>query len=200
MYACRVVQALVRNYGDGLNINRLFVEDNHLSLSRGKFGNYCIQCFIRRNEWYSEQRLIKRFRNRFILDVFHEENILSLSKNKFGSNVIERCIEAADVQQIRFLNAALCANRGFLLNRLMFHRFGNYIPRTLLENVSGGQRRKLVRTVHAYIVNLTDSRLYEEEQSHGASFIQSCQQIKYEMDRVHRASGVHRRRGRRQNY
>merc|ERR1719410_2377072 len=93
MYACRVVQALVQNYGDGLDINRLFEYNNHLSLSRGKFGNYCIQCFIQRNEWYSELPLIRRFRNRFILDVFDAENVLSLSKNKFGSNVIECCIK-----------------------------------------------------------------------------------------------------------
>eukprot|EP01083_Nonionella_stella_P017119 47848_1 len=174
VYACRVVQAFVVAYGDKLNVHKLLEKDAHLFLSRVKYGNYVIQCIVQKGVWYSDLKLIRRFRNQLIGDVFADQNVLFLSKDKHASNVIETCVKVASERQLQGLVHTMCSKQGFVLRNMISDRFGNYVPRTLLRHCNRKQQRKVVNTVHVYITNLYD---YE----HGyqsAEFIQMCRELK----------------------
>eukprot|EP01083_Nonionella_stella_P303132 1048049_1 len=174
VYACRVVQAFIKAYGDELDVGKLCVNDNHLLLARSKYGNYVIQCILTKEEWYSNLASINKIRNRLISDVFVAGNVLFLSKDKFGSNVIETAIEVSNEKQLDILINAVCSKQGFLLKQMIPDKFGNYVPKTLLDNCRNTrQQMKLVNTVHSYITNLYTRHRYRN----CSGFIQKCQRI-----------------------
>eukprot|EP01083_Nonionella_stella_P028443 78317_1 len=174
VYACRVVQAFIKVYGNRLDVSKLRVNDQHLLLARSKYGNYVIQCIVAKDEWYCNLPMIKKFRNELISDVIAPRNILFLSKNKFGSNVIETAIKVSNEKQLDILINTICAKQGALLKQMIFDKFANYVPKTLLDNCrSDRQIMKLVNTVHLHIVNLYMRHGYWN----CSGFIQKCQHI-----------------------
>ncbi len=176
IYACRVVQSFIKNYGNQLAVNKLFINGSHLFLSQVKYGNYVIQCIIKKNEWYSSLSKITQFRNKLISDVFSMQNILFLSKDKHASNVVETCIKVANQKQIEKLINSLCSNKAQLLSQIISDRFGNYIPKTLLQNCNQKQQEILINSTHEYIIDLRNS---SDKLKQCATFIQMCQDIKY---------------------
>merc|ERR1712154_606141 len=169
VYGCRVVQAFVKVYGDKLDVSKLLLDDRHLFLSTVKYGNYVIQCIVKKDEWYSNLPSINKFRNRLIRDVFNGEHILYLSKDKHGSNVIETCIKVSTAKQIDVLLNTICSKQAFLLKQIISDRFGNYVPKTLMENCNKKQKEKLINAIHAYITNLYT---YYHGYTHCSEFIE----------------------------
>ena len=177
IYACRVVQSFIENYGNKLDVFKLFENGSHLFLSHHRYGNYVIQCIIAKNKWYANLPLIKKFKNKLISDAFHKDNILYLSKDKHGSNVMETCIRVSSEKQIDALIKTICSKQGFLFRQLLSDRFGNYIPKTVMSECSEKQKRALVNATHLYVTNL-----YEYNACHDytrcSEFIEKCQKIK----------------------
>jgi len=179
--ACRVVQSFVKTYGEKLNVCKLLINKSHLYLSEKVHGNYVIQCIIKKGEWYSELPAMKEFRNKLIYDIFEEKNLEHFSRNKHGSNVIEECIRVSSRKQVGYLVNVLCRKQGYLLNLLMKDKFGNYIPKTLLEHCSKRQQCTMVNTIHQYITNLY--HFHYSSFRHCSELIFKCQQIKQQIDK-----------------
>eukprot|EP00484_Ammonia_sp_Unknown_P005198 CAMPEP_0197077032 /NCGR_PEP_ID=MMETSP1384-20130603/212414_1 /TAXON_ID=29189 /ORGANISM="Ammonia sp." /LENGTH=795 /DNA_ID=CAMNT_0042515891 /DNA_START=124 /DNA_END=2511 /DNA_ORIENTATION=+ len=178
--ACRVVQSFVKTYGDKLAVCKLLSNKSHLYLSEKVHGNYVIQCIIKKGEWYSELPVMKEFRNKLIYDIFEEKNLEHFSRNKHGSNVIEECIRVSSRNQISYLVNVLCRKQGYLLNSLMRNKFGNYIPKTLLDHCSKRQQSTIIRTIHQHIINL--QHLHYSSFRHCSELILKCHQIKRQLD------------------
>ena len=119
----RIVQCFIKNYGDKLNILKLLEKDSHLYLSKLKYGNYVIQCIVKKGAWYSNLKIIDEFKNRLIEDVFHHQNILFLSKNKYGSNVVEVCIQGSSKKQKNSLMHVLSRNL-YIVPSMVQHCYG----------------------------------------------------------------------------
>eukprot|EP00487_Bulimina_marginata_P007433 TRINITY_DN2865_c0_g2_i2.p1 TRINITY_DN2865_c0_g2~~TRINITY_DN2865_c0_g2_i2.p1 ORF type:complete len:192 (-),score=16.95 TRINITY_DN2865_c0_g2_i2:151-726(-) len=159
VFACRIVQVFVKQYGDKLEINTLFRNDCHLSLCQSMYGNYVIQCIIDSNQWYSNLNGIMRFRRKLITECFSDENILFLSKNKFGSNVIETCIKVSSEKQIERLIYLVSKKNTFVLQQMIRHQYGNYVIKTLLKNCSYQQQIALIAQIEKiYSFNHSISR------------------------------------------
>eukprot|EP01083_Nonionella_stella_P010483 29839_1 len=149
---CRIVQCLIKNYGDKLNVLKLMCDDRHLYLSKTKYGNYVIQCIIKRGEWYSNFDTISVFRDKLIEDVFHEHNILYLSKNKFGSNVVEECIKVANEKQRSYLVNVLASNH-YMIPAMINHCYGNYVIRALLSESTKANQIAMIKFIRFYCTN-----------------------------------------------
>merc|ERR1712157_693858 len=143
MHACRVIQAFVKVYGGKLNVCLLLNNDSHLWLSGLTFGNYVIQCIIKRGTSYSNDAVIARFRRQLITDVFADsDQLLLLSKDKHGSNVIEACIRAAEEPDLDVLVGNICKKCGYLLRELIRGEFSNYVPKTLIKFCNRSQQEE----------------------------------------------------------
>eukprot|EP00483_Globobulimina_turgida_P001234 UN01236 len=149
---CRIIQCFIKNYGDELNILKLICNDNHLYLSKLKYGNYVIQCVIAEEEWYSDLESMLVFKNKLIEDVFHHQNILYLSKNKFGSNVVEKCIAVSNKKQKLFLLNVL-TNNHYIIPSMINHCYGNYVIKALLRASTRKNQLALIKAIRFYCAN-----------------------------------------------
>jgi len=215
---CRVVQAFIQKFGDALDVMKLFTKkQDHIKLAMAKHGNYVIQCIIKRGEWYSELEQIKKFRNRFINDVFTERRIEALSVEKAGSHVIESCIRVGSRKQLNQMINAMKRNKASLLKMLFWDQFGNYVIGTLLEKCSRDQQEALVHVIHHHVADLTGNTMYsngfdsyfraknvldgmeramDSRVRRGFDRISLCRDIKWAMDGMERDhSGCSRKRG-----
>lgn len=145
----RIVQCFVKNYGDKLAVGALLKKDNHLYLSKLKYGNYVIQCIVDSGAWYANLKSIVQFKNKLIEDVFSHQNILFLSKNKYGSNVVEVCIKVSNKKQKNSLMTTLSRNH-YIVPAMVQHCYGCYVVRSLLTESSRQNRAHLIRLVRAY--------------------------------------------------
>jgi len=181
IYSCRVVQAMIKLYGDKLDVCQLLKHGNHLRLSSDMFGNYVIQCIIKQEQQYSAYPQIKTFRAQLLLDIFdNAKNTMLLSKDKHGSNVIEASIRAATSSQLDTLIDTVCRKRGYLFGQMLRGEFSNYVPKTLLHFANAGQKERLVECLHANITSVFNP---SEKYLHCIEFLRECSIIKYEMDR-----------------
>ena len=185
-----MVQCFINNYGDKLDIMKLFENDAHLRLSCAPFGNYVIQCIIKQGNgtgsgsscWYSKLKTFINFKNKFITSVFkNRKDIIRLSDNKFGSNVMEKCIIASNKAQLNLLISSICWNRRSGLRSMIPNEYANYVLSTLLIYCDKTQQESIVNCVHNQIADLYDPYLTENFQF-GWEFLLKCQEIKYSMD------------------
>lgn len=179
--ACRVVQDFIRCYGDKLNVMLLVERGEHIRLAMTKYGNYVIQCIIKRNEWYSNSPRIIAFRDQLIGDVFTTRSLMDLGLQKSGSHVIEACIRVANEGQLDTIISVVKRKRAKLLRSLVFDQFGNYVMKTLLIHCSRSQLEEFTHGVHRHLVSLTD---YDRrcDYEYGAEVIARCRVIKRSMD------------------
>jgi len=179
--ACRVVQAFIQCYGDKLNVMKLCERGEHIRLAMTQYGNYVIQCIIKRKEWYSDSPRIIAFRNQLIGDVFTMRSLMDLGLQKSGSHVIEACIRVANPHHLDTIIAVVKRKRAWLLNKLIFDQFGNYVIKTLLNHCSHSQREEVVHVVDRHLVRLND---YDRGQNYryGTEVINQCKAIKRSMD------------------
>ncbi len=192
---CRVVQAFIDCYGDQLDVMKLCVDGQHLKLATNQYGNYVVQCIIKRGEWYSNSQRIAVFRDRLIADVFTVRHLEALSVGKTGSHVIESCIRVANEEQLDTMIAAVQRKRARLLRIMMADGFGNYVVRTLLDHCSPAQQEAMVHVVHHHVVDLNAQWSAPRKQPHfGGDVVRRCKTIKRRMEgrgkgKRHRASG-----------
>ena len=178
---CRVVQAVIECFGDELDVMKLCAGGQHLKLATTQYGNYVVQCIIKRGEWYSNLRRIELFRDRFISDVFTLRHLQTFSVKKSGSHVIESCIRVANGEQLDTMIAAVQRNKARLLRVMMFHQVGNYVVRTLLEHCSRPQQEALVHVVHRHVVNLNQHTRKWGDRRVGSEIVGQCRDIKRRM-------------------
>lgn len=189
-YACRVIQALIKQHGNKLDFDQLFLNGNHFKLSRTTYGNYVIQCIVEKGKWYSQKPAFKAFRNQLIDEVFVDDKILSLSRNKHGSHMIETCLKSANKKQISAFIEAVCARKAFVLKEMLKHRFGNFVPKTLMAQCNKEQQRTVVEAVHSCIgnlnkrINIGQNRFFNLNRE----FFHQCQAVKFNMDGRHYCS------------
>ena len=151
---CRVVQAVIECFGDELDVMKLCAGGQHLKLATTQYGNYVVQCIIKRGEWYSNLRRIELFRDRFISDVFTLRHLQTFSVKKSGSHVIESCIRAASSEQIELLTHRVCSGRGHLLSKMVWDEFGNYVLRTLFNRCNDELKALVSDTVNNKVMRL----------------------------------------------
>merc|ERR1719356_187660 len=161
MSACRVVQSYISNYGDKLNFGDLLNKNYHIALAQKEYGNHVIQCLLEKEKWYSEQKSFVAFRTQFLRDAFKKVNLLKLSKSKQGSFVLEKCILAADGQDIELLTHRICMKSGHLLTKMVWDGSGNYVLTTLFKNCEPDLKAMIADTVQRYVMNI-DSVPYNQ--------------------------------------
>lgn len=163
---------------------RLCTNGQHVALVTTKYGNYVIQCILQRAESQLDLRRLKEFRNRLIADVFQAECLRVLSVQKEGSHVIESCIRVANWKQLNWMVDAVKRNGAKLLSTMLFHRFGNFVVRTLMENCSETQRNALVHVIHRRVVDLYAERSRSQwRRCPSRDLLEQCTAIKMRMDR-----------------
>merc|ERR1712157_653150 len=176
------------------NVCLLLNNDSHLWLSGLTFGNYVIQCIIKRGTSYSNDAVIARFRRQLITDVFADsDQLLLLSKDKHGSNVIEACIRAAEEPDLDVLVGNICKKCGYLLRELIRGEFSNYVPKTLIKFCNRSQQEELVACVHH---NITSVYQPSSQYWHCSEFLYECSEVKYRLDRARNPT---KRGGKRKN-
>jgi len=198
LYACRVVQAMIKAYGDELEVALLLTDDGgHLALAKSKYGNYVIQCIIAQKVWYSNLQRIYNFRMRIIRDVLVPKNLWELSRDKFGSNVSELCIAAASEDQLTRLVEYMADPKNeegaALLRKMAVQQFANYVIKTIIEHCNDAMKRKMVLAVHRNVANLHNYNEYggHGQYGYGDELLVKCKQMMLSFKR-----GPPRRRGR----
>jgi len=193
-YACLIIQSVIYKYGAVLDIHQLFLNGNHLRLSCTKYGNYVMQCLVQKNEWYSQNDAFVSFRNQLIGEVFVANKILKLSRNRHGSHMIESCLKACNKHQIDAFIEAICAKKAFVLEAMLNHTIGNYVPKTLMAQSNQRQKRTIVDAVDACIVDLSRRIQLKENRifTLNREFFEECQRL------VCYSNNNRRYRGRRQ--
>eukprot|EP01133_Synstelium_polycarpum_P000239 gene239-290_t len=113
------------------------ITDNSLQLVQDQFGNYVVQHILQTNKAYASM-LIPSL-------VGH---IAELSVQKFSSNVIEKCLQVANVETYELIIKEL--TEADILT-LLQDKYANFVIQTALDVADETQHAKLVKLIVPYI-------------------------------------------------
>ncbi|XP_075512911.1 pumilio homolog 6, chloroplastic-like isoform X1 [Primulina tabacum] len=151
-YGCRVIQRVLEICDDGLQTQFIVNEilDSVHSLAQDQYGNYVTQHVLKWGTPCEKAEIIKKLSG----------SIVQLSQHKFASNVVEKCLEFADVTERDMLIRDIIGNSEKNDNVLLMikDQYANYVVQKILLKCTREQREillGLIRNHHAALKEYT---------------------------------------------
>ncbi|XP_073298594.1 pumilio homolog 5-like [Primulina huaijiensis] len=137
-YGCRVIQRVLEIRDDGLQTQFVVNEilDSVCSLAQDQYGNYVTQHVLKWGTPREKAEIIKKLSG----------SIVQLSQHKFASNVVEKCLEFANVTERDMLIRDIIGNTEKNDNVLLMikDQYANYVVQKILLKCTCEQRELLL--------------------------------------------------------
>mmetsp|Transcript_8731 Transcript_8731/g.12984 ORF Transcript_8731/g.12984 Transcript_8731/m.12984 type:complete len:434 (+) Transcript_8731:31-1332(+) len=142
-YGCRIMQRMIE-YCPREAIQDILtnIENKAVDISKEAYGNYVIQHLLDKGQNIDKRLIIRAYPGR----------LRDLAKHKFASNVIEKCLQIANQEEVRIYTTELFTSEAAF--ELMTDRFANFVMQKGLEVARGELQKFLISKVNEFSASL----------------------------------------------
>lgn len=144
-YGCRVIQRVLEHCSDNSETQCIVDEilESAFVLAQDQYGNYVTQHVLERGKPHERSQIISKLTGK----------VVQMSQHKYASNVVEKCLEYADVVERETLIEEILAQpeENDNLLAMMKDQFANYVVQKILEISNDRQREVLLNRIRVHL-------------------------------------------------